>query len=385
MVCGFFEPGFKAGGPIRSVAQIIYSAAEDIDVTLITSDRDLGDTQPYPHLSGKWVETNGVKIFYFNKRNVSQWVTLAAYLRPSRYDVLYLNSLWSPTYSLLPLLASKIRGIKAKTILVAPRGEMSDGALSIHRNKKRSAMILWRRLLGTTKTQWHASTELEAAEITRIFPHAQIYVFPDQSDLLGKVLLPPDHRPRGPVRFVFISRIARMKNLLLALQAMRKMNTPATLDIYGPVEDESYWQLCQQEIERLPQQTQVHYCGTLTPNQIRDTFLRYDAFVFPTLGENFGHVIPESLSASCPVICSDFTPWTALLNSGGGAVVSPLGAEALATTLSDWAQRDPVLLHKARLDAATAYESWYEAQSSLNVIDHICDQRPSSHQGVLGS
>jgi glycosyltransferase involved in cell wall biosynthesis len=46
---------------------------------------------------------------------------------------------------------------------------------------------------------------------------------------------------------------------------------------------------------------------------VREVFSRYDAFVLPTLGENVGHVIAESLSASCPVICSDETPWTDLL------------------------------------------------------------------------
>src|SRR5690606_22656373 len=32
-------------------------------------------------------------------------------------------------------------------------------------------------------------------------------------------------------------------------------------------------------------------------------------FLFPTLGENFGHVILEALTAGCPVLISDRTPW----------------------------------------------------------------------------
>lgn len=35
----------------------------------------------------------------------------------------------------------------------------------------------------------------------------------------------------------------------------------------------------------------------------------YDLFVFPTLGENFGHVVIESLSAGTPVFMSNTTPW----------------------------------------------------------------------------
>ena len=35
-------------------------------------------------------------------------------------------------------------------------------------------------------------------------------------------------------------------------------------------------------------------------------------FLFPTLGENYGHVIQEALSAGCPVILSNQTPWNNL-------------------------------------------------------------------------
>ena len=35
----------------------------------------------------------------------------------------------------------------------------------------------------------------------------------------------------------------------------------------------------------------------------------HDIFFFPTLGENFGHVILEALCAGCPILISDQTPW----------------------------------------------------------------------------
>jgi len=45
------------------------------------------------------------------------------------------------------------------------------------------------------------------------------------------------------------------------------------------------------------------------PEDVAPTLSRYDVFVFPTLGENFGHVIFEALMASCPVLPSDQTAW----------------------------------------------------------------------------
>src|SRR5581483_8212658 len=40
--------------------------------------------------------------------------------------------------------------------------------------------------------------------------------------------------------------------------------------------------------------------------------------LFPTHGENYGHVIREALAAGCPVIISDQTPWRGLEALGVG-------------------------------------------------------------------
>jgi len=45
---------------------------------------------------------------------------------------------------------------------------------------------------------------------------------------------------------------------------------------------------------------------------------QHDLFFFPTLGENYGHVIMEALMAGCPVLLSDRTPWRNLTAAGVG-------------------------------------------------------------------
>jgi glycosyltransferase involved in cell wall biosynthesis len=63
---------------------------------------------------------------------------------------------------------------------------------------------------------------------------------------------------------------------------------------------------------------QVKYLGEVEHNSVPVIFADYDLFLFPTLGENFGHVICEALSAGCPVLISDRTPWRGLSASGAG-------------------------------------------------------------------
>lgn len=52
------------------------------------------------------------------------------------------------------------------------------------------------------------------------------------------------------------------------------------------------------------------------------TLANYDVFLFPTFGENFGHVISESLIAGCLPIISNTTPWTDLDEHKCGNVIS---------------------------------------------------------------
>src|SRR4030081_1819536 len=96
--CGFFEPGFRGGGPVRAVAHIVDTVSEHVDLTLVTRDRDLGSPEPYPGLAGSWVDRGRSRVFYLDIGNVAQWWRLWRELRATPFDLLYVNSLWAPAY-----------------------------------------------------------------------------------------------------------------------------------------------------------------------------------------------------------------------------------------------------------------------------------------------
>jgi len=102
-----------------------------------------------------------------------------------------------------------------------------------------------------------------------------------------------------------------MKNLDYLLRVLNKVTVAVELSIYGPIEDSAYWLLCQSLIQTFPSYISVTYRGEVTHEQVAKTFTTHDLFVFPTRGENFGHVIYESLAAGTAVIISDQTPWKA--------------------------------------------------------------------------
>jgi glycosyltransferase involved in cell wall biosynthesis len=122
----------------------------------------------------------------------------------------------------------------------------------------------------------------------------------------------------GQLRVVFVSRISPMKNLLSALGMLQGVSGDVSYDIYGPVEDEEYWSKCKKVINTLPPNVRVKYMGMVEHERVREVFADHDLFLFPTLGENYGHVICEALSAACPVLISDQTPWRDLQEQGVG-------------------------------------------------------------------
>jgi glycosyltransferase involved in cell wall biosynthesis len=369
VTCGTFEPGFRGGGPVRSVAHIVDTASDRIDVVLITSDRDAGGTEPYPGLTGQWCPRGRARIFYLNVRAPRQWLRLGRDLRAVPFDLLYVNSFLSPLFTVLPILAVRLRLLRCGALLIAPRGELSAGARSLKATKKRIFLRCWGRFLAGAAVRWHASSEREAGEIRAVYPRAAVDVRANQVRLPRQPAPPTAGGPTA--RLIFVGRISPIKNVHRTIEALRLVNTSVEFDIYGPVVDRAYWSRCRSMIELLPARVQVRYRGELAPEQVRAAFAGYDAFVFPTGGENFGHVIAESLSVSCPVVCSAETPWSDVLTAGGGRVLRGDQPRELGAELQRIAAMTPAERLHARERAGEAYRTWRAGATGPNILDQV--------------
>ncbi len=363
-----FEPGFRGGGPIRSLAGIVDTVSPDTELYLVTRDRDLGSSRPYPELSGQWVGRGSARIYYLNVGRPSQWIKVWRRLSKIEFDLLYVNSLWDPLFTAVPVSALRLGLIRARRVLIAPRGELASGALSVKGWKKQLFLKKWLSFLRGMHPMWHAASDLEAAQIRGVEPDAHIEVTQNPVILPVEPIL-PGVEGRGPARLVFIGRISPVKNLHSALEALESVSKPIEFDIYGPIEDAGYWAKCQVILKRMTATVQVRYMGELAPQDVRPTFAQYDAFIFPTLGENFGHIVAESLSASCPVVCADTTPWTEVLRSGGGTVLTGTGVADFATQLEHLASLSSQERLHAKERAGDAYREWRARTVRRNILE----------------
>ncbi len=190
---------------------------------------------------------------------------------------------------------------------------------------------------------WQASSELERKDIVRLLDVEQSSIF-IAKDLPPEFSIGAASRTISAAdtcRLIFLSRISPIKNLDFALQAISTVSLPLVFDIYGPIEDEGYWKDCLGLIEKLPENISVNYRGSVTPDQVADVFSNYDLFIFPTRGENYGHVIAESLSVGTPVLLSDQTPWRDLARDELGWDL-PLDLDVFAQNIERVAEMDRV-------------------------------------------
>jgi glycosyltransferase involved in cell wall biosynthesis len=361
---------------VRSILELLHSLPDHVVGTVVTSDRDLGDAVPYDGLSGRLVPYGRHSILYVNTRQPAHWLRLIALARKRRFDLMYVNSLWSPHFSVLPLLLRQLGLLPAPKVLLAPRGELAPAALAIKARKKRLFLTVWRRVLEHAGPTWHATSERDGSDISREFPWATVIT---SLDSRGHPPITAVLPAESDVRLVFVSRISPMKNLDFALRALQSTNTKLTLDIYGPVEDGEYWAQCQSLISQLPPDITVNYRGDLKPDQVVATFGRYDGFILPTRGENFGHAILESLSAGCPVLCSDRTMWTPVLDHGGGWAL-PLQLDLWAEHIASFARASARARTQVKQEALTAYTRWRGEQRHESAVEIALEQN-----GGLGS
>ncbi|MER3495679.1 MAG: hypothetical protein C4320_01960 [Armatimonadota bacterium] len=142
----------------------------------------------------------------------------------------------------------------------------------------------------------------------RLLPGCPVFLAPT---LTERTLPPwsPREKTPGVLSLAFVSRISPKKNLHRAIELLAKIPGEVSLDVYGPVEDPAYWTRCQQLITTLPPSKRVLAHGPTEPAGVLQAFSQAHAFLFPTLGENHGHVVPEALSAGAVLLIADTTPW----------------------------------------------------------------------------
>lgn len=317
----WYLPGTKAGGPVRSVFSLVSLLKNYFDFYIVSSNTDLGSNTEYAGITPNTLFTkNEVNYYYFNNTHLTADNVLAL-LKQIDPALIYLNSFWSFTFS-INIIRLKNKKLISAPILLAPRGMLSKGALSL-KSFKKNFFIMSARLFGWYKNvHFHATNQQEEQDIKACFRSAEITIASNLNS--GTLIKNTTLKTPGQLDLFFLSRISEVKNLHFALELLKEITSDISINyhIYGNLEDLDYWHRCNEIIKKLPKNVTVAYKGELPFNEVQTTISKYHALLLPTLNENFGHSIVESLLTGCPVVISDQTPWNDLEKNNAGYAIA---------------------------------------------------------------
>lgn len=218
---------------------------------------------------------------------------------PSSFDEIWVHSMWLP----MTLRACwKVLRSSGPRLVRMPHGCMDPVKVRYHFYKKLPLLpIEWwlfrksSRIVSTEDDEdrwiagWHTGTEIE------------------RTDLFGNV----EFRPRpglGDRKFLFVGRLHPLKGVDVLIAAIRSLKESGELPegfqltVIGK-DEKGMRTALESEVARngLP----VRFLGEVEESVKRREMAAADRLVLPTLSENFGLVVKESLELGVPVITTD--------------------------------------------------------------------------------
>jgi glycosyltransferase involved in cell wall biosynthesis len=345
IVYEYFFPGYKAGGPIQSLVNLVLTLQHEYTFKVVTTAYDMHAIEPYPNIKlNSWntvqlaPNTQSIEVWYSATPKISIG-TFKKIIQQSNASTVYINGLFTQWFT-QPLVLKKSIQLKGVEIIICPRGMLQAGALSVKPLKKKLFLSAFKKALLFKGVRWHATNEEEAADIQKNIHRNAKSIVAYNIPKPPVIQVKSSTKQAGNLSLVYLSLITQKKNLLLLMEVLKNCSANIQLAIYGPIKDKAYWQQCELLIQQMPSNITIEYKGDVQPFEVQVTIAQYDAFVLLTKGENFGHALFEALSCGRPIITSHFTPWNNLQEKQAGWNVDIQQPSAIVTLMNQLAEQD---------------------------------------------
>lgn len=275
-----------------------------------------------------------------------------------RADVLHLHGPWASPNLQLARIARKV-GVP---YVLTAHGMLDDWCMNEHAARKKIYHRLFSRSLLENAIAVHCTAQGEAEQSSKLFPRGRAAVVPLLVDMSPFRALPGPELARAQfpqlnlpgAKLLCISRLNKVKGLerVLRAAATLKQNGQALQLIFaGPADPADYADVLRARAKELGLGDNLHLLGMVGGVEKISLYQAADVYVQPSIHENFGLSLVESLAAGTPIITAKgVNIWPELHASGGAVIVEnslnpqPTDDEgelrlAIASLLADPARR----------------------------------------------
>lgn len=334
---GGYLPGKKYGGPVTSIENFVNQLCNEYNMKIICNNHDLNEKEKYRNIQDGWNKVGNADVYYIKEKDYTA-KKFEKIIAPFKDDIImfYLSGIYYIKMNYNAIKLSKKLNIP---VVLAPRGDLMKNTISMKsRIKKIKKLVFLKLCKGFSIFKgiyFQATSEEERDGLYNYLNINKNRVFLIPNLPMVKKLKNNYFKKKNSLRILFISRLMVKKNPLFALNVVGDISDRFDIqfDLYGPKEDMEYWEKCVEKINEInsnKKNIKVSYKGCLNTVEAKNIYQEYECFLFPTISENYGHVIVEAMLSDCPVVLSaNTTPWDDYNNNGG--YVIPLDKPELFT------------------------------------------------------
>ena len=322
-VTGSFYPA-NIGGMDTIMYWIARSLkSRDVQLTLLTPNKFTNNKVR----GNTWYQTDYGNINYIPTliHYLPVRLIIAAYRQLFSHRNIHLCNVFYPSSIAVALLAA----LKGRKVLWSVHGELDPWARNYRWYKKKPFLWIIRHFL-KNKVVFHATCPAEVQYIKQaVGQDAEVILIPNY------ILLPAKQKATPEKYFLFVGRIHPKKGLNKLIEALDLSSAFRSsgfkLKIVGDYNN-SHGHELQSLCIKLGLEKQVQFMGKVNgPAKFKIFAGAYFSFM-PSITENFGMVVVESLSQGTPAVATQGTPWEVLAEEDAGFWI-PNDVKSLAQTI----------------------------------------------------
>lgn len=206
-------------------------------------------------------------------------------------------------------ITCKMAREKHKPYIISPHGMLYPTALHEKRWKKLPMLWAWYNKDIREATCLHVTCKEEMEHCRKFGYKGPIAVIPN-------AVVIPNYLQRSNSKYErktigFLGRLDKIKKVENILYAASLLDDDFDIEIIGKG-DELYEVFIKEEAKRLGLGSRVHFVGFVDGQNKYDHLSKLWGIFVPSVQENFGMIVPESLICGTPVFASLGTPWQEL-------------------------------------------------------------------------